>query len=1073
MSAGPPCPVCGSQSEAGARFCQSCGAGLSGPSASDGETRKVVTVLFCDVTDSTVLGEALDPEALRQMMSGFFGEMRTLVERHGGRVAKFIGDAVMGVFGIPQLHEDDALRAVRAAVEMRDALPRLNEQMARTWGVRIAVRTGVNTGEVIARDPARGESLLIGDATNLAARLEQTATPGEVLIGDATYRLVREAVVAEPVAPLTLKGKSAPVAAWRVIDVVAGAPGWARRLDSPLVGRTRELSTLHESFERTVAAGSLELVTVMGPAGIGKSRLTGDFLESVGDRATVISGRCLPYGEGTTFWPVVAALKDAARVGERDSPEEARHKISALQPEGEDAALISERIAALLGFAPATPRIQETFWAVRKLFEGLAAERPLVVVFDDIHWAESTFLDLLEYLAEWIRQAPALLVCLARPELLEERPSWMAGKPNATLASLQPLTESEMAGLIQNLVGEAEELGQAVAPIAAVAEGNPLFAEETLRMLVDDDILQPSEEGWVMSGDVASIAIPPTIHALITARLDRLDPEERAVIERASVVGRVFWWSAVSELSAPQAREEVTGHLHSLMRKELIRPEHAEAGQEDAFRFAHILVRDAAYNAMPKTTRAALHERLADWIDAEARHRAGEYEEILAFHLEQARRLLLELGPSDERSEALGRRAAALQRSAGARAFARGDMPAAVKLLSRAAELLPESEPERVDLLPQLAFALFETGDFAALEHVVADVSAAAASRDDPGLEAHTTIAGLWVRLSTNPEGWFDDAEREAAKAIATFRAIGDERGLAKGWALLGLVHSAKAHFALAERAWEQAAGHARRAGDRREELESLSWVPLVVWAGPMHVDQGLERCAEVLERVQGDKKAMSSALMAQAAFQANLGRFAEARDLIDTARALLQEVALTLWLAGPLAQLAGWVELLADDPAAAERELRWGGQALTAIGELSWLSTVEAILAEAVHAQGRDDEALCLTQASEERAGAEDAYSQGLLRSVRAKVLAHRGDAEGAERVSAEAMDVADTTDFLLLRWHARMSRALVLDRMVGERDPKPVLREALELAEQKGSIVGARSARALIEPGRTHRVL
>jgi class 3 adenylate cyclase len=1065
MRAGPICPACGSQSGVGARFCHACGAALPEETEGDRAARKVVTAIFCDVVDSTVIGETLDPEALREMMSRYFEEMKRTVERHGGTVAKFMGDAVLGVFGVPELHEDDALRAVRAATEMRDALPRLNEELGGTWGVTIAARTGVNTGEVMVGDPARGESLLIGDAINLAARLEQTAATGEILIGDSTRRLVREAVIAEPVGPLELKGKSEPVAAWRVLEVVREAPGWRRRLGSPLVGREREASVLHEAFERTVEARSLELVTVMGAAGIGKSRLTHDFVAGVGGRGRVIAGRCLSYGEGTTFWPVVAALKDAADVGERDSPAEARRKISALQPASDEAALIGERIGGLLGFAPGTQRIQETFWAVRRLFEGLAAEQPLIVVFDDIQWAESTFFDLLEYLTDWIRHAPMLIVCLARPELLEARPGWMARRQNTRLVSLHPLTESEMGGLIQNLVGHTGLPGEDVAPIAAMAEGNPLFAEEILRMLVDEGLLRPDEDGWEVSGDVASIAIPPTINALITARLDRLGPRERAVIERASVIGRVFWRSALSELSGPDLLDDMAGHLQSLMRKELIRPEHAGADEEDAFRFAHILVRDAAYNAIPKATRAELHERLANWIEEEARDRAGEYEEILAFHLEQGRRLRLELAATDDRAEALGRRAGMLQASAGMRAFARGDMPAAVKLLDRAAALLPDSEHQRLDLLPQLAFALFETGDFGALEHVVADVREAAARRADPRLEAHATIVASWIGLSTNPEGWFEDAERAAAKAIATFRGVGDERGLAKAWALLGLVHTAKAHFGRAEQAWEEAASHARRAGDLRDELESLSWVPLVVWAGPTPVDDGLQRCSEVLARVRGDKKAMSSSLMARAAFQAHLGRFAEGRELIGQARALLEEVALTVWLAGPLAQLAGWLELMAGDAAAAERELRWGRETLTAMGELSWLSTVEAILAEAVYELGHYEEADRLTLASEERAGAEDAYSQALLRSVRARVLASRGDPEGAERVGREAVAVADGTDFLHLRWHTRIGLAQVLGRTASSLDPAPVLREALELAKSKGSVVGAQSARALLD--------
>ncbi len=1064
MATKPTCATCGSESEPDARFCRSCGSPLLAEEPPAGEARKVVTVVFTDVADSTALSQRLDPESLRHLMSRYFEEMRTVLVRHGGTVEKFIGDAVVAVFGIPRLHEDDGLRAVRAAIEMQEALAALNEEFQRSFGTTLSTRTGVNTGEVLAGDPSHGQSFVLGDAANVAARLEQAAEPGEILIGQATHRLVREAVAVEEVGPLDLKGVARPVTAWRVLRVVPDATGWARRLDSALIGREQELELLVSRFDRTMETGACELVTLMGAAGVGKSRLGNELLSRLGDRATVIEGRCLPYGEGITFWPVTTVLRDAAGIIDRDPPDVARRKLSSLLTGADDAALIGDRLSALLGLGLATPGIQETFWAFRKLLEHLGTQRPLVAVFDDIQWGEPTFLDLLEYLVDWI-QAPVLVLCLARPDLLETHPGWTKPRINTALITLEPLSEIEIDGLIHNLVGGTELVPEARARIAEVAEGNPLFVEELLRILVDDGLLTRANGGWGVAGDLSAISIPPTIHALLTARIDRLEAEERAVAERASVIGRVFWWGAVSALSPSTVEPRLPSLLQTLIRKELIRPEPSQVSQEDAFRFAHILIRDAAYHGIPKGLRAELHERLADWIEAAAKEVAGEYEEILGYHLEQAHRWLTELGPANERAGRLGRRAAAPLASAGRRAFARGDMPAAVNLLSRASSLLPQHDPERFELLPELALALLETGDFPRLEAVVDEMRSAATASRDPRLQAEALVLGLWVRLFTNPEGWAEIAERESMRAIAAFESLQDERGLAKSWSLLGLVHLTKTNFGPAEEAWLKAAAFAGRTGDLRGEMESLSWVPVCIWAGPTPADEGIRRCQDVLERARGDKKAMSSALFAQAELLAGLGRFEEARELIARAKALLQEIALTVWLGGPLAQFAGWVELWAGDPVAAERELRHGYESLGEIGEMAWLPTVTGILAEVRLSQGEDGEAEALTAEIENVAGTEDVYSQVLWRGVRAKVLARRGQFDEAETLAREAVDLVGPTDFLHLHWLARMSLAEVLALAGRAREAQPVAAEALRLAEDKQHLVRAQRARELIE--------
>jgi class 3 adenylate cyclase/tetratricopeptide (TPR) repeat protein len=1039
----------------------------AGPRETD--ARKVVTVLFSDISGSTALGQALDPESLQQMLSRYFAEMEVVVERHGGVVSKFIGDAVMAVFGLPRVHEDDALRAVRAAAEMRDALAELNDEFAASWGVTVAVRTGVNTGEVLAREPDARQAIVVGDSVNIAARLEQVAEPGEILIGEDTYWLVHDAVAAEPVGPLELRGKAAPVPAWRLVEVIAHAPGWSRRLDSPLVGRERELARLEDAFARVADAGTCQLVTVMGPAGVGKSRLIGELLQRVGSHATVLQGRCLPYGDGITFWPIVSILTDALGMTERDSETEARRKLSELLAQTADTQadddLVCDALPPLLGFGTDAVGIRETYWAVRRLLERLAARRPIVAVFDDIHWGESTFLDLLEYLTDWIGDAPVLLVCQARPELLDVRPEWPSAKENASVITLQPLSEAQTETLIRGLVGGADLPPTARARIAALAEGNPLFVEETLRMLVDHGVLQSRDGRWTVCGDLSTIAIPPTIHALLTARLDRLEPEQRTITERASVVGRSFWWGAVSELTPAEIRPRVGACLQSLVRKELIRPDRSEIHGEDAFRFTHILVRDAAYRGVPKATRAEMHERLAEWIAINTRDLAGEYEEIVGYHFEQAYRALVALGPPSDHTAALAKRAAQPLGMAGERALARGDMPAAVNLLSRAIALLSFRDGHRLELLTELAFALIETGDFDRLVTVAEELNEAANETKDAGLQAEATIVGLWIRLFTNPDRWAVDATREARRAITTFHELGDEAGLARAWSLLGLTQMMLARFAAAEDSWSRAVEHAQRAGSRRDALEALSWVPGAVWAGPTPADVGIRRCRDVFERARGDKKAMASALFSQAFLEAGLGRFDEARELFGRARALLEEVALPVWIAGPLAQCVGWAELLAGNPDTAERELRAGCETLRTIGEVTLLSTVAAMLAEAIYVQERFEEADHFTQVSEESAGPEDVYSHALWRSVRAKVLARRGEMAVALLLGAEAVTRAESSDSLHLRWHALVSRAEVLGVAGRAPEAQEALREAIRLAEQKGDLVGARLARESLD--------
>ena len=670
------CSTCGEENADRARFCSNCATQLGEPEAAAADVRKVVTVVFADVTGSTALGERLDPEALRRVMGRYFDEMAAVIERHGGTVEKFIGDAVMAVFGIRACTRMTPCGPLRAAIGMREALATLNVDLERMYGERLAMRIGVNTGEVVAGDPTAGQRLVTGDPVNVSARLEQAAAPDEVLLGQPTYRLVRDAVDVEPVEPLTLKGKQERVPAYRLLAVSAHTAGHERHLDSPMIGRTEELSVLEVALERAVTDRTPHLFTLMGSAGVGKSRLVQEFLTRNLNDMTVLHGRCLSYGEGITFFPLADVVRQAARIVDTDAPEVARSKLDAVvagAPQGERVARL---VAGLFGWAE-PGSTEDAFWAVRRLLEHLARDRPVVVVFDDIHWGEPTFLDLIDHLSDWTRDAAVLLLCIARPELLEVRPGWGGERSNATSILLDPLPGDEASRLVDNLLGRAEIPRPVRERILGAAEGNPLFVEEMLGMLIDDGLLRFEDGAWRSAADLADVTVPPTIHLLLAARLDRLDAEERGAIERGSVEGQVFHVGAVATLSPGTVRPRVGSLLLGLARKLLIRPDRAEFAGDDAFRFRHLLIRDAAYEAMAKEQRADLHERFADWLARAASGRMTEYEEILAHHLEQAYRYRVELTSRDDRAIELGRRAGRHLFACAQRADEREDLLAA------------------------------------------------------------------------------------------------------------------------------------------------------------------------------------------------------------------------------------------------------------------------------------------------------------------------------------------------------------------------------------------------------------
>jgi class 3 adenylate cyclase/tetratricopeptide (TPR) repeat protein len=1035
------CPNCHALNPERARFCLACGNPLPAAASPPGKVRKTVTVVFCDVVDSTPLGERLDAETYRRVISRYHEEARTILERHGGTVEKFIGDAVMAVFGVPTRHDDDALRAVRAASEMRITIAALNEELVRDWDVQVGIRIGINTGEVAVGDPTGGHAFAAGDAINVAQRLEASGRSGEILLGRETHRLVQHAVLAEPVEPMALKGKSDRLRPWRLLAVSSEAAPIARRLDTPFVGRTNELARLREMLDEVVRERRCRRATVVGPAGIGKSRLTNELFAGANERASVLLGHCLPYGEGITYWPLRDIVRSAA--GDLTLP-----AIESLLEGDEDAERIANRVAAAIGLTPRTEAPEETFWATRRLLERLARRRPVILAVDDLQWADETFLDLIEYLAGWIRDAPLLILCLARPELLERRPSWLVAADSISIR-LAPLSQKESEELLDLLRADAEISPDVLAAIVAAAEGNPLFVEQMLAMIKAGE---PTTE----------LSIPSTIHALLAARLDRLEPVERALIERASVIGREFWRGAVAHLSPEEERSLVATHLLTLVRKELIRPHPSIFRWEDGFRFRHLLIRDEAYIGIAKETRADLHERFAEWLEETAGERTGEIDEILGYHLEQAFRYRGELGPIDEAGLRLGTRAAERLAAAGRRALARGDARAASSLLARATSLLPHETPGREDLLVALGGALVIAGEFARAEAALGEAVETSAAAGNRRTELHALLERNFLRALTDPVGGGPELRRATEEALPELEQLGDDLGLAKAWRRIADVHWLQNHWDEQQVALEKAIAHARRARDEREAAASLMRLPMALYYGPIPARDARLRAEEILEETHGARMVESSALVCLAGLEAMSGRFEEARDLLARGRGVAEELGLRVWIGG-YSLLANDIEMLVGDAAAAEKELRRGYAVLEEIGERGVLARVAAALARALFEQGLDDEAEHFTERSASL-GSADVAAQISLQAVRARLLAQRGDSEAAEALAQDALRLAEATDDTNQHARVLLDLAHILELSGRIEDAVGAVQQAVTLFEQKGNVVSAEAARGLL---------
>jgi class 3 adenylate cyclase/tetratricopeptide (TPR) repeat protein len=1011
------CTACGFEYEGSFKFCPDCASPLPAAAALR-ESRKTVTALFCDLVGSTALGEQHDPEVLRPMFERYFTEMRSAVERHGGRVEKFIGDAVAAVFGLPSAHEDDALRAIRAGFEMQASLEALNAASP----FPLAARVGISTGEVLVS----GDGNPMGDVMNTAARLQTAASPGSVLIGDPTRRLVRDAIVAEAVEPLDAKGKAEPVPAWRVVQIEAGT---RRQSTTPFVGRGRLIASLGVVFDEAVADGAPVLATVLGDPGIGKSRLLDAFLR---DRSgtTVLRTSVPAAGEGSSLAPVADLVR--AAVG-TDAPDEVAYKLASLVRNSPDARALEAALRALLGLGGQSPA--ESTWAIRRLLETLAAQGPVIAVLDDLQWASPALIDLVEDAARWTR-GPVLLLCAARLDLLDARRSWGGGMQRAITITVGPLEANESHALADALVGsnllETDRL-------VATAEGNPLFLEQ---LAVEARELG---DAWDPS------AAPTTIRALLEARLDRCSPDVTSALELASVQGSRFRVDLLGAL-APEGLD-LGDVLRQADRAHLAREVEPNVGA-----FAHALVRETAYHRLPKATRADLHAAIAELFPEE------EEEELAAIHLEQAATLRAELGRPDIELE---RRAGELLARTGARAFSRLDFMTASDLLERAAALLPHSSAVRLEMLPDFAIALMEAGraDDAALllEEALVQADQVGSRRD----AIRIRLQQLALYAFTGPS---EDEIRlgisEGRALLAELTDLDDDVGLAQGWTVIEYLHVYIGEMADHAEAQARSFLHAERAGRLREQVQAGGDQPCATIRGPCTAE-AMKAQAESMR--QSPNPIISTGGIALVAAAAALVGDVPAYRSAESEWRLAIEAGGLEW-SGADQALAGLalVLLLTDAPEtdaseAAESMARQGLDVMERLGDVWVVNDWGWLVPLALAKQGRMDEASVLADALAEQytpMGAEGRIYRGVALSIARR---SRGRPEEALTLANEAASTARSTDSNLLR-------ALALEHLADlqcETDPPAAigtLQEVAGIHAASGNTVGAeRVARIL----------
>jgi class 3 adenylate cyclase/tetratricopeptide (TPR) repeat protein len=1052
------CPSCGEQSPERMRLCVVCGASLSANVAR--ESRRTVTIVFAMPKVHSLTDDVPGPATMRDVMSRYFEAMRGALERHGGTVEKFIGDAVMAVFGLPVRHEDDAVRAIRAAADMQSALETLNPGFRVESGLELSNHIGVNSGEVIAGDASTAQRMVTGDAVNTAARLEQAAAGGEVVLGDLTYRLARDQIEVEFMPPLALKGKAEPVPAYRLTRVSTQAT-MERSHGTPFVGREPEMARLSGTLADAIEGHGARLVAVVGDAGVGKSRLIREFAGAASEQARLVRGRCLPYGDGITFWPLAEIVREAAGITGEDTPRMATRRIDRLldRAAAPDRESVVERVAAMMNLSAAQFPVAELMWGGRRLLETLASERPLVMLVDDLHWAEPTFLDFLDHLLETVEGASVLVLGSARHEIAERHAEWTTGHA-AMLINLAPLSDADSGRIVEELLGSLDTSVRR--RVAEVAEGNPLYVEQIVSLLVETGAIERGPEGWVARRGSEELQIPPTVQALVASRLDALRAEERAVVDPASVIGLTFALDAVTELVDAPVRGALAKDLDALASKQLVRQ---LADDEVLYRFGHQIIRDTAYGSLLKRNRAALHERFVTWAERVNRERGREleFEEILGYHLEQAYRYRVDLGVVDNEARDVAERAAVKLSSAGRRAFGRGDAPAAASLLRRAVDLLDPMDPRRLELVPDLGEAYLTLSRFGEATAELDGALESALAAGDARAEARIRIARMLLELFSGGATEERSEALDVAKLmLAMLTELGDEGGVARAWRYLLFIHGNAGRYDEMAEAAEQLIEHATRAGEDRLVRRGAAVYTTAAVLGSTPVREAIERCEAITERVAGDRRSEAIVFGALAQLHAMAGD-------IDLARTLYRREQEYLETLGPSRELASTsldsarVELLAGDLDRAAQELARDDAALETLGERYFRSTVAGLLAKVLHQRGRPAEAARYCALAEELADPDDVDSQVLWRLTRSRLLAN-DDAPAARALADEAVELADNTAGLILRADALRSRAELLRDLGDAARAEESLAEALLMYERKGDVVSAVAVRLLL---------
>jgi len=973
--------------------------------------RKLATVLFVDLVDSTALVTGADPEVVRRRVQDFFDRVSHCVITHGGIVEKFAGDAVMAAFGIPQAHEDDAERAVRAGLAILDAVEELE----------LEARVGVESGEVVAED---GEATFAtGEAVTLAARLEQAAEPGQLLLGPAAHRLTLGRIEVEDVGPVDLKGLANPVWAWRAVGT-NGDGERPRSIQAPLVGREAELDLLQNTYERALRDRRAHLFTVYGQPGVGKSRLAREFSDAL-EGATVLPGRSLPYGEGVTYWSLAEMVKCAAGIADDDPLDVAIEKLRAFCED--------EAVADLLGLASgvleavqAEASAQEIAWAAREWAERLAQEQPLVLVFEDIHWAEEPLLELIEHLATWVREAPLLIVCLARPELLDLRPAWGGGRLRATAIELEALQRDESEQLVDALLDGTELSEQARQALLDKTEGNPLFVEETVRML-DEEGIESVER------------IPDTVQALIAARIDRLAPQAKAILQKAAVIGRIFWGSAIERLSPDlESIEEPLDDL--LLRDFVLSEERSSIRGETAYRFKHVLIREVAYASLTKSARADYHAAFAEWL----KERAGdELLEIRAYHLDHAAKLTAELNGSVPME--LQREAAEAVTEAGLRAFAREANRTARHLFVRAVDLEPTLKRRYL-----AARAADRLSDLPTVSREMEEVLEAAAAEGDRWTEgrALVTLAEAVVLR----EGDVARAEEMVDQALDVLEP-GDHTGRFRALRARGTIAWSRGDLAKEERMMQEAYDLALESGRKDFQSEAADELASVYIAR-----NELDRAAPLVEQAillaeeSGSAEARGRALRFAGQLHLQRGELDEAEAALEAARSHLAEAG-AAWSLGRTLNFAGHVAREKGEIEKAERLFRESIRILAGLEDRATLCESQRSLAELLLLQGRTDEAERFALAARETVGPQDTTSLATTAIALGRVRAEQSRYEEAEALLREAYETSGRTEHQLtkrqalyalvqfLRERGRNEEAAELD---GRRDLSPTEAES-----------------------------